>query len=157
METVAAVAGNDVATRGDGSVAVIPDHACALVGHGAGTGSIGADAIADDAVITDDLSAGSLKAGTGSKVDKMLIGTVAVNPAEIAAGVKGGTAVTVTGAVAGDVVVANPPAALEAGLVPAGAYVSGADEVTIVLFNPTGAPVDGISRNWTYLLMSPEA
>lgn len=114
-------------------------------------------AVADDAIITDDLSAGSLKAGTGDKVDKILIGTVVVDPAEIAAGAKGTTAVTVTGVVAGDIVTVNPPAALEAGLIPAGAYVSGPDEVTIVLFNPTGAPVDGASRTWGYMATSEEA
>lgn len=79
--------------------------------------------------------------------------TASVNPASINGGALGTTAVTVAGVVAGDMIVMEPPAALEAGLVPISAIVTGANTVTVTLYNPTGAPVDGAARDWTFLVI----
>lgn len=78
--------------------------------------------------------------------------TVSVDPASLAADTKAGTAVTVTGAAAGDFVVAQPPAALEDDLIFTGARVTDTDEVTVYLYNPTGSPIDGAARDWDFLL-----
>jgi len=79
--------------------------------------------------------------------------TVAVDPPSIAAGAKGTVDVTVTGAATGDRVIAIPPEALEAGLVPITALVPAANTVRIVLYNPTAAAIDGASRDWIIILI----
>lgn len=81
---------------------------------------------------------------------QIMSGTVSVNPASIAAASTGDTTVTITGVASGDVVVMNPPDALEAGLAFGGCWVSAADSVKVRLVNPTAGAVDGAARNWTY-------
>lgn len=76
---------------------------------------------------------------------------VAVNPASLATLTKAGTVVTVPGVAAGDIVIAIPPATLEDDLIPAGAVASGADEVTLYLYNASAGSVDGASLSWTFL------
>lgn len=98
--------------------------------------------------------AGSFRALGGDAIDKFLIGTANVNPGSIASVTRGTIAVPMTGAKVGDFVGANPPAALEAGLLYVGAYVSAANEVTIMLYNLTGGAVDGAARDWTLFLIS---
>jgi len=96
----------------------------------------------------------SLNPGSSSvALSKIIKGTVAVNPAVIAANTQAETAVTITGAATGDVVIMNPPASLEAGLVYSHARVSAADTVRVGLGNITGSPVDGASLTWTYLIL----
>ena len=93
---------------------------------------------------------GSLQVGTGGTLKKIVHGTVAnVNPASIAAGGVGSVALTITGVAGGDVVMVEPPAALEAGLL-AGLPVISANTVTIPLANPTGDAIDGAARTWRY-------
>ncbi|MFN8533853.1 MAG: hypothetical protein U0556_09920 [Dehalococcoidia bacterium] len=94
---------------------------------------------------------GALRVGGGSRVRKVQTGTLTVDPAEILAGAAANTAVTLTGVAVGDIVVVEPPADLEAGLVPIGAIVTDADEVSLRLYNPTIAAVDGAEKAWRYL------
>lgn len=93
-----------------------------------------------------------LSVGGGDVLHKIRKATVAVNPASLNALTKAGTAVTVAGVAAGDVVVAVPPTNLEDDLVPAGAVVTNTNEVTIYLYNPSAGAVDGASLNWTLLI-----
>jgi hypothetical protein len=79
----------------------------------------------------------------------ILRGTVAVDPASIAAGAAGSTVITIAGVKSTDIVVLEPPAALEAGLYPKG-VIPGNGSVTLILGNPTAGAVDGASRTWTY-------
>lgn len=83
----------------------------------------------------------------------VITGSVAVDPASIAATTCTETSVTVSGAAAGDIIVMNPPASLEAGLCFSGAGVSAANTVQVRLCNVTGSGVDGASRTWTYTLI----
>jgi len=77
-------------------------------------------------------------------------GTVTVDPANASSGhEKVDTDVTITGAAVGDIVVLEPPDALEDDLVPAGAVVVSANTVTVKLY--AGAAVNGASRTWRYL------
>lgn len=76
-------------------------------------------------------------------------GTAAVDPASIGAGAAGTASISITGLQATDIVVLEPPSALEAGLVYRGCVVA-AGAVTILLTNPTAGSVDGTSRTWTY-------
>lgn len=94
-----------------------------------------------------------LSVGGGDILYKVRKVSVSVNPASIAATTKAGTAVTVTGVAAGDIVVATPPSTLEDDLIPAGAVVTDTDEVTIYLYNPTGGAVDGAALTWTLLVI----
>lgn len=94
--------------------------------------------------------AGAFRAGSGRKISKVFNATVSVNPASLAATTKAGTAVTVTGVAVGDLVVVEPPAALEDDLIFCGARVTGADEVTVYLYNPTGGAIDAAAANWDF-------
>lgn len=93
-----------------------------------------------------------LSVGGGDLIYKIRKATVSVNPASIATLTKAGTAVTVSGVAAGDVVVAVPPSALEDDLIPAGAVVTNTDEVTIYLYNAAGTSTDGAARDWVLLI-----
>jgi hypothetical protein len=78
-------------------------------------------------------------------------GSVAIDPPSISANTRGTATATITGVAAGDIVILEPPAALETGLLYVGHYVSAANTVTVMLYNPTGSAVDGASRSWRYL------
>jgi hypothetical protein len=102
----------------------------------------------------DGLSVGEdgLNVGTGSDIKKIKSGTVTVDPASIAATTSGETAVTITGVAVGDIVIFEPPSALETGLAyGATGRVSAADTVQLRLTNVTGLAIDGASLTWRYL------
>lgn len=84
-------------------------------------------------------------------------GEVNINPAALAAGATAETAVALPAgtAAAGDLVFVQPPQALEAGLVPIGARISAADTLSVRLYNPTAAALDGAALTWTYLIVTP--
>ena len=80
-------------------------------------------------------------------------GTVTVDPASVAANSTSSQTFTLTGAVVGDSLAVNPPAAgLTAGLLVMQSFVSAANQITIVFYNTTGAPIDQASADWTYKL-----
>ncbi len=93
-----------------------------------------------------------LSVGGGDLIYKVIKATASVNPASIAATTKAGTAVTVTGVVAGDIVTAIPPSDLEDDLIPAGAVATAADTVTVYLYNASAGAVDGVAKTWTLLI-----
>lgn len=82
----------------------------------------------------------------------VLNGSDTVDPASIAASATATTEITVTGAKVGDFVMVAPGVDLQ-GMVCTG-YVSAADTVTVILFNPTSAPVDLDSSNWKVKVFS---
>lgn len=97
-------------------------------------------------------AAGSLRVGgSGALVKAIKSGTVAVDPPSINASTRGTATATIAGVAAGDLLILEPPSALEAGLLYVGHYVSAANTVTIMFYNPTGTAVDGASRSWRYL------
>jgi len=79
-------------------------------------------------------------------------GTVTVNPASISSAAIGETSVTITGALAGDTVIMNAPAAIETGCVWS-AYVSAADTVKLRIANLSGGSLDCASATWDYCLI----
>lgn len=94
---------------------------------------------------------GLLAVGGGTTLKYLASAAVSVNPGSIAANTRGTVTFTLAGAAAGDVVVLAPPSGLNAGLLFCGCYVSGANTVTIVLYNATGSPIDDGALNWSYL------
>lgn len=99
-------------------------------------------------------TATSLGIGTGTTITKIVRNTVTVNPASINANTVSSQTFTFTGAVVGDSVAMNPPAAgLTTGLIVLQCFISAADTVTIVFQNTTGAPIDEPSANWNGLLV----
>jgi hypothetical protein len=78
-------------------------------------------------------------------------GSVAVDPASLAAGVSGNTDVTVPGLTTDMVVFANPAGALDTGLAYQGCSVPAADTLRIRLANFTAGAVNGASLTWNYL------
>ncbi len=94
-----------------------------------------------------------LAVGGGDIIYKIRKATVSVNPADLATLTKAGTAVTVAGVAAGDIVLATPPATLEDDLIPAGAIVTGANEVTLYLYNASAGSVNGAALNWVLTII----
>ncbi len=94
---------------------------------------------------------GNLGVGGGRRIDKIDVGTAAIDPPSIAIGAQGIVTFTLPGAAPGDVVVLNPPASLHADLIFGGAWVSAADTVSLYLYNEGAAAVDDTSRTWTWL------
>ena len=79
-------------------------------------------------------------------------GTVSVTPPSLTTGITGTVAIPIAGVKAKDIVVLEPPTALEAGLVFNGVIV-GNGTVTALFYNPTAGTVTGIARNWTYKVL----
>jgi hypothetical protein len=90
----------------------------------------------------------------GTAVSNITIvrGTVSVNPPSIAATTRAAVDVTVAGVVATDIVIAEPPAALNDDLIYCG-VVAGAGKFTVSLYNTTAGPVDDSARTWTYKII----
>lgn len=90
---------------------------------------------------------------TDPEITRVLKGTVTINPASINATTVSSQTFTLTGAVVGDSLTLNPPAAgLTAGLLVMQCFVSAADTITVVFYNTTGAPIDEGSASWNYLI-----
>lgn len=84
--------------------------------------------------------------GGWTKVSKTVdIGSVAANS-------KGTQTVTVKGVTTAMRVVAIPPATLEDDILAQFAYVSAANTITVVVYNPTGSPIDPASATWTFII-----
>lgn len=85
---------------------------------------------------------------------KVIKGTVSVNAPSIASAAVGEVTLTISGAVAGDSVVMNPPAAgMTAGLGILDARVSAADTVKLRIANLSGGIVDEAALTFEYLLI----
>lgn len=96
---------------------------------------------------------GGVNVGGGTTVYQVKSGTVSINPGNIATVTRAATTFTVTGAEVGDVLILNPPAALNDDLLFVGAAITGANEGTVYLYNPTGGGIDDSARDWRYTLI----
>lgn len=100
------------------------------------------------------VSVGGFTPGTSAKsITQIIQGTVAIDPASLGAATSAETAVTISGAATGDIVVMNVPPALEVGLVFSGARVSAANTVQVRLSNITAGAIDGANLTWGYLIV----
>lgn len=99
------------------------------------------------------VSSAGVQLGDGSVVSYIKKAAVSVDLPSISAGAVSESTVTVSGAAAGDAVIANPPANLAAGLAVVGAYVSAANTVKLRVLNSTGAPIDEAAANWVFVLV----
>lgn len=90
--------------------------------------------------------------GTAVSSVSVVSGTVSVNPPSIGATTRGGVDVTIAGVVATDIVIAEPPAALNDDLIYCG-VVAGAGKFTVFLYNPTAGSIDDTARTWTYKII----
>lgn len=101
------------------------------------------------------ISKNGFQAGvSGSSIQTIIRGQVTFDPASVAATTVADQTFTVTGALANDTVVINPPTtALTAGMLVCQAHVSAADTVKVRLYNTTGSPIDLASGSWTYCLI----
>lgn len=98
-------------------------------------------------LVNDSFSVGA----SGTVINKILRGSVTINPASVAANTVASQTFTLTGAATGDSLTLNPPAAgLTAGLLVLQSFVSATDTITVVFFNTTGSPIDQASGTWTY-------
>ena len=80
-----------------------------------------------------------------------ITGAVSLNPGSINAQTRGSVNFTLTGAMPGDIVIMEPPSALNAGLVYAGAEVAAASTVTVHIGNLTGGAIDDGANTWRFL------
>ena len=94
---------------------------------------------------------GLIVGAEGAELLRVRTGTIAIDPPSIATVSRGAATATLTGVKAGDIIVLQPPAALNDDLVFCGADVTADDTVTAYLYNPTGGSIDDSSRSWRYL------
>lgn len=121
---------------------------------GAVTGNVTGDLTGNSAgVHTGGVVSSSVNIGSGGAITFAKKASVSVDLPSIATLAVEEVSVTVTGAAAGDAVIANPPATLAAGLMFAGAYVSGADTVKLRVYNSTGGSIDEAAANWVFMLI----
>jgi len=97
-----------------------------------------------------EVAVGALQVGDNDTVYGIEFGTVALDPASIAATTKGTVTFTLTGAATTDLIVMNPPA-LNDDLIFAGASVTAADTVTVYIYNPTAGAINDTERTWSYI------
>ena len=90
--------------------------------------------------------------GTAVSNITIVTGTASVNPPSIAATTRAAVDVTVAGVVATDIVIAEPPAALDDDLIFCG-VVAAAGKFTVSLYNPTAGAIDDSARTWTYKII----
>ena len=90
--------------------------------------------------------------GTAVSNITIVTGTVSVNPPSIAATTRTAVDVTVTGVVATDIVIAEPPSALNDDLIFCG-VVADAGKFIVSLYNPTAGSIDDSARTWTYKII----
>lgn len=103
--------------------------------------------------VTGAVVSSSVNIGSGGALTYVSKSTVSVDLASIAAGATAEATVTVTGAAAGDAVIANPPATIAAGLGVVGAYVSAANTVKLRVHNSTAGAIDEAAANWVFTLI----
>ena len=83
----------------------------------------------------------------------ILQGTASITPtAALAAGAVASMAVTVTGVLATDMVIVEPPSALEATLAYQGVIVT-ANTITVLIANRSSGAVTGAARTWVYKIL----
>lgn len=93
---------------------------------------------------------GALQIGDNDTVYGIEFGTVAIDPASLAATTRAATTFTLTGAETTDIIIVNPPSTLNDDLLFVGAAVTAADTVSIYLYNPTGSAIDQASATFSY-------
>lgn len=101
--------------------------------------------------ITNQGTFGDLKIGTGPIIKNTATGTISADPASISAQSRGYVDVTLSGVATGDIVIMQPPDALDAGLVYGGCKVTAANTVRIYLANLTGSGINDGANDWLYL------
>ena len=79
-------------------------------------------------------------------------GTIAVDPASLTTGTKTTVSLTIAGVNVNDIVILEPPVALEAGLVFQGCRAKSGG-VDLDISNPTAGTIDGASRTWGYKII----
>lgn len=89
----------------------------------------------------------------GALIVAMRKGTVSIDPGSIATVTRAGTTFALPGAKAGDVLVMQPPAALNDDLLFVGCDVTADDVGTVYLYNPTGSGIDDTARTWRWFLI----
>lgn len=94
---------------------------------------------------------GAISVGGGTDLKKLKAGTVSINPASIGATTRAATTFAVTGAAAGDLIFMSPPATLNDDLIFCGAKITGTDEGTVYIYNPTAGALDDGALTWEYL------
>lgn len=115
----------------------------------------GSASFLNDVSITNDLDTSTVKVGaTGTVLTLLLKGTVTINPASIGATTVSSQNFALTGALVGDSLQLNPPAAgLDAGIVVGQAFVSATNQITVIFHNTTVGAIDIASASWTYALI----
>jgi hypothetical protein len=108
--------------------------------------------VGDDLDVTGDTRTGTLRVGATGTVIKGItyLGTAQIDFAEVAAGAKGSGTFTLTGVAVGDMVVVQSIDGMS-DLVFAGATATGANTVTVTVYNPTAGAVDNGAETFRYL------
>lgn len=94
---------------------------------------------------------GGLNIGGTSDVLGITAASIAIDPGSIAATTRLAVTFTITGAAVGDFLSMTPPSGLNDDLLYVGCDITGADEGTVYIYNPTAGAIDDGSFTWDYL------
>jgi hypothetical protein len=94
---------------------------------------------------------GDLKIGGGPVIKNTATGTLSLDPGSLSASSRGSVDATLTGVAIGDIVILQPPNALDTGLVYGGCEVSATDTLKVFLANLTTSAVNDGPNDWRYL------
>lgn len=97
---------------------------------------------------TADLTVGA----RGTKINKILTGTLSVNPPSIAATTRATVSVALAGLTADCRVILEPPSSLNAGLLYCG-HENATNQINIFLYNKTGGNIDDVATIWKYVIL----
>lgn len=98
---------------------------------------------------TSDLTVGA----TGTKINRVISGTLSINPTSIPATTRANLSISLTGATTNSRIILEPPSTLNTGLLYCGHY-SSTNQINIYLYNSTGAPIDDGASTWKYLMFN---
>lgn len=98
------------------------------------------------------LAVNNLVVGVGDRtqINRILAGTVSLDPASIPATSTGTVDFTIVGAAPGDVLIMNRPNGLNDDLIFAGCQIVSANTARVYLYNPTGGAINDGALIWTY-------
>ncbi len=95
---------------------------------------------------------GTTALGGGTPINKIIFGTIEINPDNVSIGTTGLTMVSLAAATADMVCFLQPPDILEDALIPKGCTTT-AGNIGVYLYNATDTAQNGLNATWGYLLI----
>ena len=145
----------DVTMSGNALVVGTTTLATTTIGTNFYIDEVGNASTTGDFFLADASTTGTMTIGSGTAINKIMFGTVVIDPDPIATSTTGIASSTVTGLTTDMTCFVNPPDILSDDLIPKGATTTAADKLGVYLYNPDqttdGAAIDDGAYTWGYI------